>query len=291
MNLAEIAARLDAYFRVPEVENDAAWGEMYDGLLAAPYWRQYAEPTWERRWNGLMVRGTDEVEQAVTCVFPSDELVASLLPGTFLFSEHPIALAEGDLFTPLAEASFRTLHERGCAFYHAHAPLDHHPEISPSRLLAHGLGIEEFEEYAPIADGIPGGALVIGDSDLALDVLADRLQAFLGEEIPVRVLARPRERAGRTVLAGGGGAARELLADSLERGCETYVTGNAASPCPLPEVQADIRAFRELAENEGVALLDGTHYGTEKPPQLAMADWFRANGLPAAFAPGRPERG
>ena len=70
----------------------------------------------------------------------------------------------------------------------------------------------------------------------------------------------------------------------------TYVTGNAVSPCPIPEVQASIAAFRALSSEAGVSVVDGTHYGTEKPPQLAMAEWFRARGLQAEFVPGHPER-
>jgi len=38
-----------------------------------------------------------------------------------------------------------------------------------------------------------------------------------------------------------------------------------------------------------VAVIDGTHYGTEKPPQLAMVDWFRALGLDAEFIPDGPK--
>jgi hypothetical protein len=38
-----------------------------------------------------------------------------------------------------------------------------------------------------------------------------------------------------------------------------------------------------------VALVDATHYGTEKLPQLAMVSWFRARGLPAAFAADGPK--
>jgi putative NIF3 family GTP cyclohydrolase 1 type 2 len=91
-------------------------------------------------------------------------------------------------------------------------------------------------------------------------------------------------------VVAGGGAQSEILEESLARGCETYVTGNAISPCPIPDVQASIAAFRALASEAGVSVVDGTHYGTEKPPQLAMADWFRARGVPADFVPGRPER-
>jgi hypothetical protein len=76
---------------------------------------------------------------------------------------------------------------------------------------------------------------------------------------------------------------------SLERGCRTFVTGNAATRCRLDFVQREVRAFRALAEEAEVALIDATHYGLEKPPQLAMAGWFRSRGLPAEFVPSAPE--
>ena len=285
----ELVERLDAYFRVPDVRDDD-WAPIFDALYPEPYWRDFAEPGYEGHWNGLFVHGAEDVERVATCVFPSDEIVSRLEPRTFLFSEHPIDDAPGDVFTPLARATFELMKERGITLYHVHAPLDMHPEVSPSRLCAGGLGLSELDEYFPLADGIPGGAAVIGASDGIVDELVGRLQRFLGDDIPVRLVSRPRERAGRVAVAAGGGAQREILEASLDRGCETYVTGNAASPCPLEHVQTEIRAFRELADAERVAILDGTHYGTEKPPQLAMVGWFERLGVPAAFEPGRPER-
>ena len=289
MRLDELVARLDAYFRVADVRNDD-WEPIFDALYPDPYWRDYAAPGYEGRWNGLFVRGAEEVERVATCVFPTDAIVSRLAPGTLLFSEHPIDDAPGDVFSPLARETFALMRERGSSFYQVHAPLDMHPEVSPSRLCAEGVGLAELDEYFPIADGIPGGAAVIGTSDATVDALAGRLRRFLGEEVPVRLVSRPRERAGRVAVAAGGGAQREILEASLERGCETYVTGNAASPCPLEHVRAEIRSFRELADAEDVAIVDGTHYGTEKPPQLAMVGWFERLGLPASFEPGRPER-
>jgi hypothetical protein len=55
-----------------------------------PYWRDFVEPDWVERRNGLMVRGAEEVERAVTCVFPSVRIVAALEPRTLLSSEHPV---------------------------------------------------------------------------------------------------------------------------------------------------------------------------------------------------------
>jgi putative NIF3 family GTP cyclohydrolase 1 type 2 len=170
-----------------------------------------------------------------------------------------------------------------------HAPLDMHEEVAPSLLVARGVRLTGIETYYPIADGIPGGAAAIGDTPLGLEGLADALRVFLGSEILVHVLTRPRQEAGRVAIVAGGGADVDILRVSLERGCRTYVTGNAATNCELDFVQEQVRAFRALADAEGVALIDAMHYGMEKPPQLAMVDWFLARGLPAAFVADGPK--
>jgi putative NIF3 family GTP cyclohydrolase 1 type 2 len=289
VRLDDLVDALDAYFRVPEVENDD-WSAIYEHVYPDPYWREFIEPGYEGRWNGLLVRGSPEVERVRTCVFPSDDIVASVEPRSLLFSEHPIAF-EDDVegFGPLARATFERMESEGISFYHVHAPLDQHPEVSPSRLCAVAAGLTSLEEYFPIADGIPGGAAVAGDSELSLDALVARLGDYLGEEIPVRVVTRPREEAGRVAMVAGGGADRGILEASLERGCQTFVTGNATTRCRLVSVQAGVRAFRALADEAEVALVNATHYGMEKPPQLAMLAWFRTRGLEAQFRPGAPE--
>jgi putative NIF3 family GTP cyclohydrolase 1 type 2 len=280
----EIADELDEYFRVPLVRNASPFAGIYPN-----YWEEFMEPGYAELRNGLMVRGGEEVELAATCVFPNDGIVTSLRPRTLLFSEHPVDLVDEPGFLPLARESFERMRALGISFYQVHEPLDHHPEVSPSRLCAQGVGLTNLEEYFPIADGIPGGAAIAGDSELGLDELVERLRSYLGEEIPVDVVTRPRDEAGRVAMVAGGGASRSILEASIERGCQTFVTGNATTRCRLEFVQAEVREFREFAEAEAVALVNATHYGMEKPPQLAMVGWFRARGLDAEFRPGRPE--
>ena len=288
MRLEEVVGELDAYFRIAEVENDD-WSAAFEAVYPEPYWREYVEPGYEGKWNGLMVRGEGDIERVTTCVFPSDRIVAGLEPGTLLFSEHPLDFADEPGFLPLSRESFDSLKQRSCGFFHAHAPLDMHPEVSPSRLCAEGVGLEALEEYYPIADGIPGGAAIIGGSGLSLEGLAEAFRVFLGPEIKVHVITRPRPEAGRVAVVAGGGADAEILQASIERGCQTYVTGNAATNCRIDWVQEKVRVFRELAEETDVALIDAMHYGMEKPPQLEMVSWFQRLGLPAEFVPDGPK--
>ena len=246
-------------------------------------------PGWEGHWNGLSLRGAEDVERVATCVFPSDRIVEGLEPGTFLFAEHPLDFADEPGFLPLSVETYEAMRENGISFYNVHAPLDMHPEVSPSRMCSVGAGLENLVEYFPICEGIPGGAAIIGDSVLTVEGLAEALRSYLGPEIKVHVLTRPRGEAGRVAMVAGGGAEVGILEASLERGCQTYVTGNAATTCRLDFVQEQVRVFRELADAEGVTLLDAMHYGMEKPPQLAMVEWFRRHGLTAEFVPDGPK--
>ena len=54
-----LVAELDEYFRTLEVRNDD-WSETFELLYPEAYWRDFAEPGYEGRWNGLMVRGAPE---------------------------------------------------------------------------------------------------------------------------------------------------------------------------------------------------------------------------------------
>ena len=288
MKLDELAGELDAYFRVPQVRDDD-WSPAFEHCYPDPYWRE----SWRRatrameRADGARCRGGRAGRRPASSRATASSRGSS--PGTLLFSEHPLDFADEPGFLPLSRESFEALKERACGFYHAHAPLDMHPEVSPSRLCAQGVGLEALEEYYPICDGIPGGAAIIGDSDLSLEGLAEAFRAYLGPEIKVHVITRPRPEAGRVAVVAGGGADAEVLRESIDRGCVTYVTGNAATNCRLDFVQEKVRAFRKLADEAEVALVDAMHYGMEKPPQLAMVSWFRRLGLHAEFVPDGPK--
>ncbi len=282
MRRDDLVGRLDAYFGTLSVRGDD-WRRLFDLVYPEPYWREYAEPGYEGRWNGLLVRGADEVERVAACVFPSDRVVGLLEPGTFLFSEHPIDYGDEPGFLPLARETFARMRRDGIGFYHVHAPIDQHPEVSPSRLCAAAMGVPVAEEYLPIAEGIGGGAAVIGDSDATLDELAERLAAELGPEVPVTVVRRRAgtDAAGRVAVVGGGGADREALVESLARGSQSFVTGGVFTRWAAE--------FLALAEERDVGVIDGTHYGTEIPPQRAMVGWFRELGLEAEFVPDGPK--
>ena len=197
-------------------------------------------------------------------------------------------------FLPLSRASFETMRARGISFYNVHAPIDQHPRISPSRMCADAIGLTGVEEYFPIDPAIP--AAVRWWRQRPHDRGGGRAAVLVaGKRGAGDGRRRHRPAAGRVTVVGGGGTDRELLEASLERGCQTYVTGGAVTRCRVEIVQRMLKEFLDLAQAEGVSVIDATHYGTEMPPQLAMVDWFQQRGLPARSSPtarssNRPQR-
>ena len=288
MQLSQLISELDKCFRVDDVRGDS-WETLFAEAYGNAPWRDRLELRYLRTWNGLMIRGKDAVAEVVTCVFPSAAIIDSLAPGALLFTEHPIDLVNELFAVPDLDRISRV--QRECAgIYQVHAPLDHHPEVSPSRLLARALRLTDTEEYFPVAEGIPGGALVVGNARTNLAALVSELRNALGPEVPVGLHSQWRVGAGRVAIAAGGGAQTEMLAASIEKGCQTYVTGNALSACPLAAVRREIDEFAALAARNKISVIDATHYGSEKLPQLEMLKWFAAAGVKARFAPGVPER-
>jgi hypothetical protein len=65
--------------------------------------------------------------------------------------------------------------------------------------------------------------------------------------------------------------------------------GECGATTSAPFFGPKFDAFREQAGEREVALVDRTHYGTEKPPQLAMVEWFQRFGMRAQFQPDGPK--
>jgi hypothetical protein len=62
----------------------------------------------------------------------------------------------GPGFLPLARETVERMRRDGISVYHVHAPIDHHPEVSPSRTCAAAMGVPADDEYFPVAADIAG---------------------------------------------------------------------------------------------------------------------------------------
>lgn len=231
MKAESLVAYLDEYLRVAEVPDSGG------------------------AFNGLQVEGTREVRKLGVAVDAGlGSIEAAIERGCdFLIVHHGLFWDGGAPVTGRRFRRLRRLMASGVWLYSAHIPLDIHPEVGNSAVLARAIGIEidgTFGEHLGIEIGVKGTL------EIRREALAARLDELL--EQPVRLLAGGPERL-RTVgvITGGGGS---VIAGAIAAGLDAYVTGEGAHHTYFDAMEGGINVYY------------GGHYATETWGVRALAD-------------------
>lgn len=157
------------------------------------------------------------------------------------------------------------------ALYAAHLPLDAHPELGNSVLLARELGLEPtsgFARYRTIDVGVSGA------SDLPTAELIARTDGFArryGGSVRHTVIDEGRCTR-RWAICTGAGASHETLNEAALRGVDTLIVGEGPHWSAID------------AEELGITLIYAGHYATETLGVRALADELsRQFGIPWTF--------
>ena len=214
-----------------------------DGLLEPERFADYCP-------NGLQVPGAEHVTTVATGVTAHVELFerARAEGAQLVLAHHGLFWGAGGGAIDAALARrLRILFAGDMSLLAYHLPLDAHPEVGNNALLAHTLGAQRSEPFAPHR-GEPIG----------------RLAEFSGEGVPIAdLLARVRAATTREPLAFASGpplvrrlgivtgAGADHLADAIAAGADAFLTGE-----PAERVMAQAR-------EAGVHFIAAGHYATE----------------------------
>jgi putative NIF3 family GTP cyclohydrolase 1 type 2 len=182
----------------------------------------------------------------------------------------------------MGEEALQRLKEAGLSFYSAHAPLDCHDTISTSRSLARAAGVR----IEGVCAGYYGGyAGVIGTTaTMSLDGFVDRLRNAL--EVQRIDTHAPGDRVARVAVVAGGAAFPPMMQEAIDRGCDTYFTGDFRVRHGGPWAEEHRPQFDAYIEKAPINLIGGSHYATEALVlRHEMLAWFNSLGLPAEFVP------
>lgn len=266
---------LDDFFQVSDLPSDPAFSRfvpmVYDPIGFA--WRDFFEPAFAERFNGLMLRGADRVGKAWCISFPAEDVLARILaralPGDLIFSHHPINMECGDPrggkgrgFVPLDPPMLQHLKDRGISFYSCHVPLDTHTEISTSDAIVRVLGGTVVDQFLPLGIGFAGRLCEVVPP-CGLDELVETCKQALGLPYVDSTGNTAKDRITRVaVVAGGAGdvtfytEADRLRADCLVAGEVTSKINNDIGR----RKQAEIEAYLPTTELAAIGL---SHAGSE----------------------------
>lgn len=256
-------------------------------------WAEYMESisdficeNFKKRSMGLVCNFATVIDKVYTAVFPSREVMEKILDTNerdiMLFVHHPkiwdIRKAP-EIFQQMDRDLLQQFKERKISIYNLHVPLDKYGDYSTSVTLAKTLGIRPEKPFALYHGGLCG---VFGKIDLkTVEELKKRFESVIGHRVGLYKYGDDKIREKTVAVTGGGGNEVEILEEIVKEGVNTYVTGVT--------VKSDhSKKAHEYAKQNGINILGGTHYSTEKFACIAMCEYFKKIGLPSKFIEDKP---
>jgi dinuclear metal center YbgI/SA1388 family protein len=214
-------------------------------------------PDYPNALNGLQVDRSGDVTRIAAAVDASEATIeAAAADGADLLLVHHGMFWGG--LQPLTGRHLRkvrALLQHDVAVYAAHLPLDGHPEVGNSVLLARALGIELQGRFASYQGADIGWWGVLGEA-MGAAHLRDRLGEVL-EGHPVHLISGGPESVERVGVVTGGGAS--FVEDASALRLDALVTGEGSHHTHFDAMEL------------GIHVLFGGHYATETFGVKALA--------------------
>ncbi|PJF40812.1 MAG: hypothetical protein CUN55_12295, partial [Phototrophicales bacterium] len=187
-------------------------------------------------WNGLMLENpapNHQIDRVYLAVYPSQDVLDKIIAkevergatGALLFTYHPIPYSESQgEFKAIPTEQLEELQEHHISVYVCHAPLDCHPEIGTTVVLANALNIEDQGMFGAYYGGL---ACVHGQlTNTTFSELAIRLADIC--ELPRLRYDQCRHNGQivKHVAIAPGSGSLDFMREAAELGVDTFITGN-----------------------------------------------------------------
>ena len=240
----------------------------------------------KQRSMGLVCDNSSEINKVYTAVFPSNNVMQSILDKgekeVMLFVHHPSVwdiTGSPPGFQQMDRSLLEKFKEYKISIYNLHVPLDNYGDYSTSVTLAKALGLTDLRPFLEYYGSL---AAVFGKTEFTLvSEMQEKFTAFLGHKTSLYQYGIDRIKNNVLGVAAGGGNIVEVHEEIAREGVNLLITGvTFKNPYTLK--------VHDYAREKGINILGGTHYSTEKPACQAMCLYFQKFGLPSEFIAGTP---
>jgi len=280
MKAIDLCTKLENDFVMPDMIED--W---YDESMAEI--EEYICDNFKQRSMGLLCNFSQEINKVYTAVFPSDNVLIKILADNtcdaMLFLHHPmdwdLSKEPGKAFHVMNAGLLSKLRERRISLFNFHYPLDNFGDYANSKTLAEALSITVERPFAEFSGALCG---VIGMTDCKdVHELNNKYSQAVGHETKLYQYGEDRIIDNRVAIVAGGGNDADVVVEVIENGINVLISG-------LSTKNEYSFAAHEMEKENGINLLGGTHYSSEKFGCIAMCDYFKKLGLASEFIDGRP---
>ncbi|MHA2390680.1 MAG: Nif3-like dinuclear metal center hexameric protein [Promethearchaeota archaeon] len=275
MKAKKLYKKLDSDFELDKCKDD--WKEME--------YNQYISDNFKRRYMGILLDNSQEIDSVYTAVFPSDKVLNKLLNlgkgNILLVTHHPMIwdIRNPSIFLNISKNLLPILRQKKISIYSIHVPLDRVGEYSTGTSLARALGIDiegEFYEYFGAMVGVYGKTVLNSPEELA-----GKLSSVVGHKTKLWKYGSDEIFNQRVAVVGGGGNNIEGIEEIVELGINTYVTG-------VTVLNDFSKKTHEFEKEKEINIIGGTHYSTEKFACIALCKYFENIGLKCEFIEDQP---
>ncbi len=247
---------------------------------------EFISDNFKKRSMGLVCDNSQEINKVYTAVFPSDEVMRSILnkneTDIMFFVHHPsiwdIRKAP-EVWQQMNRDLLEQFKKRRISIYNLHVPLDNYGEYSTSVSLIKVLGIEIKKPFAPYFGALCG---VFGKTEfLTIQELREKFESVVGHKINLYQNDIDEIKNKTVAIIAGGGNDINMLNEVAKEGVNTFVTG-------ITILNDHSRTAHEYAKENKINILGGTHYSTEKFACITICEYFKKLGLSAEFIKDEP---
>ncbi|MDR7072984.1 Nif3-like dinuclear metal center hexameric protein [Fictibacillus barbaricus] len=272
-NLLKIDQAIDNLFRYREIGVDPAFSRfipmVYDPIHYA--WRENFEPAFNQLFNGLMIKGDEEVGRVFLAVFPTDDVLTRFISegksGDLLFMHHPLVMECGDPkgewgrgFVPISEHFIKQMKEKKLSVFTLHVPLDYSRTISTSDAVAEAIGAKVISEFFIEEKGACGVLCEI--SPISTEALIEKSKEIFS--IPYADVEGPRHSdITKIAIAAGCGDKVYAMKEAEELGAQAYLTGEVHCHIDNDYGRKKYNEMKAYTKQTSMSLIGVSHAASE----------------------------
>ncbi len=210
MKAKALYKRLNKDFELDNCKDD--WSRMD--------FNEYISDNFKKRYMGLLLDNTKEINSVYTAVFPSDLVINKIIEkkkeDILLVTHHPMIwdIRKTPVFQDINKKLLMKLKERKISIYTMHVPLDKNGAYSTTINLAKALRIiseGEFYEYYGVLVGIYGKTNLNRPEELA-----DKLSSKVGHKTKLWKYGSNEIQDQKVALIAGGGNEIDIIQEIID---------------------------------------------------------------------------
>jgi len=254
--LQTLVSDLDRLFDLATAAPDVAMSRHVPRVYAEAGvdWRRWATPEFAEKFNGLMIRGREQVGQVFAACSPSaavlEQWLALARAGDLLVTHHPVDVRNGhpdgharEGFVPIGSRHLAAITGRGLNMYAVHAPMNTSRDVGTAAAIGEALGGTAEDGFRPHGEGF-AGLLCRVPSLSSAELVAAARRIFKVDA--VEVAGRQRSTIERVAVVAGVGDRVDEMVAAERRGAHAWLTGGSYGRSGVDRdlrIYADVQAF------------------------------------------------